>query len=72
MKAADSLLSFVKLNAEQKNTSLRALAIALGYSPGQFHEVLSGKRNIDLELLRQLADFLGIPLLSLYKSAGLL
>lgn len=72
MKAADSLLAFVKYNAEQKGTSLRAIAIALGYSPGQFHEVLSGKRNIDLELLRQLADFLGIPLISLYESAGLL
>lgn len=72
MKAANSLLSFVKFNAGQKNMSLRAIAIALGYSPGQFHEVLSGKRNIDLELLRQLADFFGLPLISLYESAGMI
>jgi hypothetical protein len=34
--------------------------------------VLSGKRNIDLDLLRQLAEFFGIPLISLYESAGLI
>ncbi len=74
MKAADSLLPFVKINAKQKNMTLRALAIASGRgsSIGHFHEVLSGKRNIDLELLKQLADFLDIPLLSLYEAAGLL
>jgi transcriptional regulator with XRE-family HTH domain len=72
MKAADSLLTLVKFNAERKNISLRALAKELGYSPGQFHEVISGKRNIDLELLRQLADFFGLPLISLYESAGMI
>jgi len=72
MKAAESLLVFVKTNAGQRNLTLRAVAEALNYNPSHFHEVISGKRNLDLDLLRQLAEFFGLPLISFYESAGLL
>jgi len=62
--------TFVQENASQRGISLRELARQIGIHPSNFSSILSGKRKLDVDLIKKIADFFGVPRVVAYQKAG--
>ena len=68
--ALQSFKDFVQNQAARRNLSMRKLSLALGMTPSHVSEILSGKKNINVEFLNSLADFFQISRIEVYQAAG--
>ena len=62
--------TFVVENATHRGISLRQLAREIGINPSNFSSILSGKRKLDENLIKKIADFFGVPRVVAYQQAG--
>jgi transcriptional regulator with XRE-family HTH domain len=62
--------TFVSENASLRGISLRELARRIGIDPSNFSNILNGKRKLDEDLIKKIADFFGVPRVVAYQKAG--
>jgi transcriptional regulator with XRE-family HTH domain len=69
-KTSNLLGEYLRKVIEERNLSLRTVAVGAGVSLGYVSDVVNGKNIPDAGVCNALADFLKIPRIKIYRLAG--
>lgn len=63
-----SFQELIRSELQRKNISQKVMADAVGVTPAQISRILSGERGASDELLQKIANFLTIPIETIYRA----